>query len=115
MMNDNIAAESPAAPAMTDTIALDRDPTEARPAKHLCVIGGGAAGCFAAIRAAECGADVTVFEKNRSVGRKLRITGKGRCNVTNDCDVREMMTAIASNPRFLYGALARFSPADAIA
>ena len=84
-------------------------------AKRVCVIGAGAAGSFAAIRAAERGADVTVFEKNRDVGRKLRITGKGRCNVTNDCDAREMMNAITKNPRFLYGALARFSPADTIA
>lgn len=79
------------------------------------VVGAGAAGAFAAIRAAECGARVTVLEKNRDVGRKLRITGKGRCNVTNDCEVREMMGAITKNPRFLYGALARFSPADTIA
>ena len=79
------------------------------------VVGAGAAGAFAAIRAAECGADVTVFEKNRDVGRKLRITGKGRCNVTNDCEVREMMGAITKNPRFLYGALSRFSPADTVA
>lgn len=81
-------------------------------ADNVCVIGAGAAGCFAAIRAAECGADVTVFEKNRDVGRKLRITGKGRCNVTNNCNLQEMMGAVTRNPRFLYGALARFGPAD---
>lgn len=81
-------------------------------ANKVCVIGAGAAGCFAAIRAAECGAQVTVFEKNRDVGRKLRITGKGRCNVTNDCAVQKMMGAVTKNPRFLYGALARFGPAD---
>ena len=91
------------------------DKKSAAPHRKVCVIGAGAAGCFAAIRAAECGADVTVFEKNRDVGRKLRITGKGRCNVTNDCEVREMMSAITKNPRFLYGALSRFSPSDAIA
>ena len=79
------------------------------------VVGAGAAGALAAIRAAECGAQVTAFEKNRDVGRKLRITGKGRCNVTNDCEVREMMSAITKNPRFLYGALSRFSPADTVA
>lgn len=79
------------------------------------VVGAGAAGSFAAIAAARCGADVTVFEKNRDVGRKLRITGKGRCNVTNDCEVREMMGAITKNPRFLYGALARFAPSDTMA
>ena len=79
------------------------------------VVGAGAAGAVAAIRAAERGAEVTAFEKNRDVGRKLRITGKGRCNVTNDCEVREMMGAITKNPRFLYGALSRFSPADTVA
>lgn len=78
----------------------------------VCVIGAGAAGAFAAIRAAECGADVTVYEKNRDVGRKLRITGKGRCNVTNDCSVQKMMGAVTKNPRFLYGALSRFGPSD---
>lgn len=83
--------------------------------KRVAVVGAGAAGAFAAIRAAECGADVTAFENNRDVGRKLRITGKGRCNVTNDCEVREMMSAITKNPRFLYGALSRFSPEDTIA
>ena len=83
--------------------------------KRVAVVGAGAAGAFAAIRAAECGADVTAFEKNRDVGRKLRITGKGRCNVTNDCEVREMMSAITKNPRFLYGALSRFTPADTVA
>lgn len=80
----------------------------------VCVIGAGAAGAFAAIRAAECGADVTVYEKNRDVGRKLRITGKGRCNVTNDCNVQKMMGAVTKNPRFLYGALSRFGPSDTI-
>ncbi len=78
----------------------------------VCVIGAGAAGAFAAIRSAECGADVTVYEKNRDVGRKLRITGKGRCNVTNDCSVQKMMGAVTKNPRFLYGALSRFGPSD---
>lgn len=81
-------------------------------ANKVCVIGAGAAGALAAIRSAECGAHVTVYEKNRDVGRKIRITGKGRCNVTNDCSVQKMMGAITKNPRFLYGALSRFGPSD---
>lgn len=83
-------------------------------ANKVCVIGAGAAGALAAIRSAECGADVTVYEKNRDIGRKLRITGKGRCNVTNDCSVQKMMSAVTKNPRFLYGALSRFGPSDTI-
>ena len=76
------------------------------------VIGGGAAGMMAAIAAADAGAEVTLFERNDRVGKKLRITGKGRCNVTNDCDLNEFLTNVPTNPRFLYTALARFSTAD---
>ena len=76
------------------------------------VIGGGAAGMMAAVTAAECGADVTVFERNSYAGKKLRITGKGRCNVTNDCSPREMLDSVRRNPKFLYGAVNRFTPAD---
>ena len=67
---------------------------------------------MAAITAAEKGAKVMLVEKNESMGRKLRITGKGRCNVTNNCDVREVMENIPRNGRFLYSALSRFSPYD---
>ncbi len=73
------------------------------------VIGGGAAGMMAAISAAEHGADVVLFEKNDRCGKKLRITGKGRCNLTNDCDQREFLGNVPTNPRFLYAALAGFS------
>ncbi len=76
------------------------------------VIGGGAAGMMAAIAAAEAGASVTVYEPNRVLGKKLRITGKGRCNVTNDCTPAEIMDAVTKNPKFLRGALYRFTPAD---
>ena len=55
----------------------------------IAIIGGGAAGAMAAITAAELGADVVLFEKNDSIGKKLRITGKGRCNVTNDCTLSQ--------------------------
>ena len=76
------------------------------------VIGGGAAGLMAAISAAKMGADVTLFEKNDRCGRKLAITGKGRCNVTNDCTVEEFLQNVPTNPRFLYSALGRFDTAD---
>lgn len=79
------------------------------------VIGGGAAGMMAAIAAAEAGASVTVYEPNAVLGKKLRITGKGRCNVTNDCTPAEIMDAVTKNPKFLRGALYRFTPADTMA
>lgn len=76
------------------------------------VIGGGAAGLMAAIGAARMGAEVTLFEKNDRCGRKLAITGKGRCNVTNDCTVEEFLSNVPTNPRFLYSALGRLDSAD---
>ena len=79
---------------------------------HVMVIGGGAAGMMAAIAAAEAGAQVTLFERNDRMGKKLRITGKGRCNVTNDCDLAEFLSNVPTNPRFLYAALSRFSTED---
>ena len=80
--------------------------------KKVCVIGGGAAGMMAAIHAAYQGAKVTIFEKNERLGRKLGITGKGRCNVTNDCPNNEFLQNVPTNPRFLYAALNRFSTSD---
>lgn len=74
------------------------------------VVGGGAAGCIAAIRAAQCGAKAVLIEKNAKIGRKLYITGKGRCNVTNDCGVQEVLQNIPRNGRFLNSALRRFPP-----
>lgn len=79
------------------------------------VAGGGAAGMMAAITAARAGADVLLLEPNEKVGRKLYITGKGRCNVTNNCTREELLSAIPRNGRFLYGAFSRFSPQDAMA
>ena len=67
---------------------------------------------MAAISAAEHGADVVLFEKNNRCGKKLRITGKGRCNLTNDCDQREFLNNVPTNPRFLYAALSSFSTED---
>lgn len=78
----------------------------------IAVIGGGAAGLMAAGFAAERGARVLLFETNPKVGRKIYITGKGRCNVTNNCDVQQVLANVPVNPRFLYSALGQFSPAD---
>ena len=79
---------------------------------NIIVIGGGAAGLMAAGTAAEQGENVNLFETNEKVGRKLFITGKGRCNVCNDCDAQEVLRNVPVNPRFLYSALGAFSPAD---
>ena len=79
---------------------------------RVAVIGGGAAGMMAAISAARLGADVTLYERNDRLGKKLRITGKGRCNVTNDCPTEEFLSNVPTNPRFLYTSLNRFSIAD---
>ncbi len=80
--------------------------------KTVAVIGGGAAGMMAAIHASYMGAEVLLFEKNDRLGKKLRITGKGRCNVTNDCPTNEFLNNVPTNPRFLYAALNRFSTSD---
>ena len=82
---------------------------------EIIVIGGGAAGMMAAITAARRGAGVTLLEPNERLGKKLYITGKGRCNVTNDCDQETLMANIPGNGRFLYSALTRFTPQDAMA
>lgn len=79
----------------------------------IAVVGGGAAGMFAAVRAAELGAKVTLVERNPKLGRKLGITGKGRCNLTNDCDASTVIKNTPRNGRFLFSALAAFSPEDA--
>lgn len=76
------------------------------------VIGAGAAGMMAAITAAEKGASVLVIEKNKEFGLKIGITGKGRCNLTNNCTMEEFMENVPTNPRFLYRALNDYSPAD---
>lgn len=78
------------------------------------VVGGGAAGMMAAGTAAQNGLHTLLLEKNNRLGRKLRITGKGRCNIVNDCDVTTVIESIPSNGRFLYGAISQFTPADAM-
>ena len=74
------------------------------------VIGGGASGLMCAGTAGERGRKVIVLEPNRDLGRKLRITGKGRCNVTNNCDIKTIMANIPGDGRFLYSALSAFPP-----
>lgn len=79
---------------------------------ELVVIGGGAAGMMCAYTAADRGVKTILLEPNRQLGRKVRITGKGRCNLTNNCDIKEFMRNIPGDGRFLYSALNRFSPSD---
>lgn len=74
------------------------------------VIGGGPAGMFAAITAAKQGSKVLLLEKNDRLGKKLLITGKGRCNVTNDCTSREVLESVPRNGRFLFSAMDAFPP-----
>ena len=74
------------------------------------VVGGGPAGMFAAIIAARRGARVLLLEKNNRLGKKLLITGKGRCNVTNDCSEQEVLQNIPRNGRFLYSAMTACPP-----
>lgn len=74
---------------------------------HIIVVGGGAAGMMAAISAARSGADVTLLEKNEKTGKKIYITGKGRCNLTNACDQEDFFRNVISNGKFLYSAFYR--------
>lgn len=83
--------------------------------KKVLIIGGGAAGLMAAVRAAGNGHNVTVIEKNQKPARKLLITGKGRCNVTNNCDIDTLIANTTKNGRFLYSAFSAFSAADTMA
>ena len=82
---------------------------------EILVAGGGAAGMMAALFAARAGASVTLLERNEKLGKKIYITGKGRCNLTNDCSLEEFLRQVPRNPRFLYGALNRFGPQDMMA
>lgn len=79
------------------------------------VVGGGAAGMMAAVTAARAGGKVVLIEPNEKLGRKLYITGKGRCNVTNACSREELMNSIPRNSKFLFSALSRFSAQDTMA
>ncbi len=81
---------------------------------RVCVIGGGAAGMMAAGTAIYYGSSVTIFEATNMLGKKLGITGKGRCNVTNNSEITAFLENVPKNPRFLYTALNALSPRDTI-
>ncbi len=83
--------------------------------KRITVVGGGAAGMMAAICAAEQGASVTLLEPNERLGKKLNITGKGRCNVTNNADLQTLLANVPGNGKFLYSAFSAFDGRDAMA
>ena len=74
------------------------------------VIGGGPAGLYAAIHASRQGSRVLLLERNDRLGKKLLITGKGRCNVTNDCTAQDVLQNTPRNGRFLYSAMTSFPP-----
>ena len=77
-------------------------------------IGAGASGLFFALNAADDHNEVTLIDSNSKAGRKMYISGKGRCNITNNCDVKEFISNVVRNPKFLYSAINRFAPADTI-
>lgn len=83
--------------------------------KKCIVIGGGAAGMFAAIMAAAGGISVSLWEKNEKLGKKLFITGKGRCNLTNNCEIEALFQNVMTNSKFLYSAFYQFNSQDLMA
>ena len=78
------------------------------------VIGAGASGLFYSIQASSLGHEVTLLEANEKVGRKIMITGKGRCNITNDCSPNEVIEKVIDNPKFLFSSINGFTPKDTI-
>lgn len=82
--------------------------------KKILIIGGGASGMMAAIQAAQAGASVHLFEQNEKLGKKLFITGKGRCNFTNDCERDVLFESVVTNSRFLFSSFSRFDNHSAI-
>ncbi len=82
---------------------------------RVCVVGGGAAGMVASIFLAEGGIEVTLLEKCEKLGKKMYITGKGRCNVTNDCELQDFFSKIVRGEKFLRSSLYGFTPQDAMA
>lgn len=78
------------------------------------VVGAGPSGIMASLQASLCGDRVLLLEKNEKIGKKLFITGKGRCNITNECDAREFLKAVVNNPKFLMSALNQFDSYDTI-
>ncbi len=79
------------------------------------IVGGGAAGMMAGVHAARNDHEVHILEKNEKLGKKLYITGKGRCNVTNNCDTEELFPAVMQNPKFLYSAFYSWNSQDVMA
>jgi predicted Rossmann fold flavoprotein len=79
------------------------------------IVGGGAAGMMAGIAAAESGQEAEIFERNEKLGKKIYITGKGRCNLTNACDTEDFFQSVVSNPKFLYSAVYGFSNREVMA
>ena len=73
------------------------------------IIGGGPAGMLAAITSAQNGNETTIIEKNNRLGKKLLITGKGRCNITNNCEIEELIENVPTNGKFLYSAFYTFT------
>lgn len=78
------------------------------------IVGGGAAGMFAAVWAARNGHDVSIYEKNEKLGKKLFITGKGRCNITNACDMETLFSSVVTNQRFLFSSFYGYTNQDVI-
>ena len=83
--------------------------------RKVLVVGGGAAGMMAAVTAARNGGEVLLIEKNEKLGKKLFITGKGRCNITNSADIEDLFSAVVSNPKFLYSSFYSFTNDQTIA
>lgn len=79
---------------------------------RVAIVGGGAAGMYAAIQLAQTGHAVTLYEKNEKLGKKLFITGKGRCNLTNNCEVEDLMKHVVTNPKFMYSAFYQCNAQD---
>ena len=82
--------------------------------KKAIIIGCGAAGMMCAVNLSNQGYKVTVFEKNDKPGKKLFITGKGRCNLTNNCNEEELLKNVVTNPKFMYSAFNNFNATDTI-
>ncbi len=88
--------------------------TKKRKTKILC-IGAGASGLFFALNCASASNEVVLLDSNAKAGRKMYISGKGRCNITNNCDTREFISNIVRNPKFMYSSINRFGPSDTMA
>ena len=89
---------------------MDKNNTKTR----IICIGAGASGLFFALNAKNDNNEVILIDSNSKVGRKMYISGKGRCNITNNCDSRQFINNVVRNPKFLYSAINRFTPADTI-